>query len=142
MKETKKRVTGQIVKGGLSMFMGELNEWFKLWHNNKVIVTFEVLRPEASEAIKGYYYKYIVPEFQRALKETGERKTEAQTEQFLRSLSPIMWDETPDIKTGKYCADLRGINDLTNPEMCEYIEHLRELAAVEFGFEVKDPNTF
>lgn len=142
MKERKKIVTGQIVNGGLSMFMGELKEWFKNWSNNKVIVTFEVLRPEASEAIKGYYYKYIVPEFQRALKETGERKTEAQTEQFLREMCPIMWTERANEKTGRYTADLREIHDLSNPEMCEYIEHLREIAAVEFGFEIKDPNTF
>lgn len=49
--------------GGLAMYMGELNEFFKGWKGSRIIARFIVASPGSSEALKGYYFNYVVPTF-------------------------------------------------------------------------------
>lgn len=122
------------------MYMGELNAFFKQWKGARIIARFMVASRGSSEALKGYYFNYVVPTFKQAIWESGERKTEQQTERFLRELSPIMYEETPDIETGKYNARLREIRELSNAELIEHIEFLKQVASEEYYIYIADPN--
>lgn len=122
------------------MYMGELNEFFKGWKGSRVIARFIVASPGSSEALKGYYFNYVVPTFKHAIWEAGERLTEEQTERRLREFSPIMYEQTPNIDTGKYETRLRTIAELSNAELIEHIEFLKQLASEEYYLYIADPN--
>lgn len=141
MRKREITATGTINNnGGLAMYMGELNEFFKGWKGSRIIARFIVASPGSSEALKGYYFNYVVPTFKHAIWEAGERLTEEQTERRLREFSPIMYEQTPNIDTGKYETRLRTIAELSNAELIEHIEFLKQLASEEYYLYIADPN--
>ena len=141
MKKREITATGTINQnGGLAMYMGELNDFFKDWKGSRIIARFIVASPGSSEALKGYYFNYVVPTFKHAIWEAGERLTEEQTERRLREFSPIMYEQTPNIDTGKYETRLRTIAELSNAELIEHIEFLKQLASEEYYLYIADPN--
>lgn len=132
-------VTGQINKDGrLSMYMGELNQFFAANKGKRVFARFNIASDESSDALKGYYYNCVVPPFKAAFWEQGERMTEEDTERRLRQMSPIMQIEEVD-ETGKYLRILRSVSDLDNAELLEHIETLKQIAAEEFSLYIEDP---
>ena len=134
MKKREITATGTINNnGGLAMYMGELNEFFKGWKGSRIIARFIVASPGSSEALKGYYFNYVVPTFKHAIWEAGERLTEEQTERRLREFSPIMYVERVNEETGVYSHDLRTVADLSNAELIEHIETLKQIAAEEYN---------
>ena len=141
MRKREITATGTINNnGGLAMYMGELNEFFKQHKGSRVIARFIVASPGSSAALKGYYFNYVVPTFKAAIWEAGERLTEEQTERRLREWSPIMYEQTPNIDTGKYETRLRTIAELSNAELIEHIEFLKQLASEEYYLYIADPN--
>lgn len=141
MKKREITATGTINNnGGLAMYMGELNEFFKGWKGSRIVARFIVSSPGSSEALKGYYFNYVVPTFKHAIWEAGERLTEEQTERRLREFSPIMYAERVDTETGEYTHELRTVADLSNAELIEHIEFLKQLASEEYYFYIADPN--
>lgn len=142
MKRREITATGLINNNGvLSMYMGELNEFFKNWKGSRIFARFVVTDNNTSQALKGYYFNYVVPTFKQALWDAGERLTEKQAELRLRELSPIMYAESVDIETCQYVYELRSINDLSNSELIEHIETLKQIAAEEFNVYIDDPKT-
>lgn len=142
MKKREITATGMINNnGGLAMYMGELNQFFDMHKGNRVIARFIVASPGSSAALKAYYFNYVVPTFKAAIWESGERLTEEQTEKRLRELSPIMYDQIADPETGQYETRLKVINELSNAELIEHIEHLKQLAAEEYNTYIDDPKT-
>lgn len=125
--------------GGLVMFMGEINEFFKGWKGSRIIARFIVASPGSSEALKGYYFNCVVPTFRSAIWEAGERLTEEQTERRLRGLSPVMYVERINEKTGKYTYELRTVAELSNAELIEHIETLKQIAAEVYNTYIDDP---
>ena len=141
MKKREITATGIINdNGGLQMYMGELNQFFSMHKGSRIIARFTVASPGSSEALKGYYFNCVVPTFQSGIWEAGERLTEEQTERRLRELSPVMYEQTPDINTGKYETQLRTIAELSNAELIEHIEFLKQLASEEYCLYIADPN--
>lgn len=122
------------------MYMGELNAFFKEWKGARIVARFSVASPGSSEALKGYYFNYVVPTFKQAIWDSGERKTEEQTERFLRELSPVMYEQTPNVETGQYETRLREIRELSNAELIEHIEFLKQVASEEYYIYIADPN--
>lgn len=123
------------------MYMGELNAFFKEWKGARIVARFSVASPGSSEALKGYYFNYVVPTFKQAIWDSGERKTEEQTERFLRELSPVIYEQTPDVETGQYETRLREIRELSNAELIEHIDTLKQIAAEEYSVFIDDPRT-
>lgn len=141
MKKREMTATGIIDNnGGLQMYMGELNQFFSMHKGSRIIARFIVASPGSSEALKGYYFNCVVPTFRSGIWEAGERLTEEQTERRLRELSPVMYEQTPDINTGKYETRLRTIAELSNAELIEHIEFLKQLASEEYCLYIADPN--
>lgn len=142
MKRREISATGTINNnGGLAIYMGELNEFFKVWKGSRIVAHFTVSFPGSSPALKGYYFNYIVPTLKHAIWEAGERLTEEQTERRLREYSPIMYAEWVDCETGEYTHELRAISELSNAELIEHIEIIKQLAAEEYNTFVDDPKT-
>lgn len=142
MKQREINISGRITsEGKLAMYMQELNAFAKYWKNTRIVATFKVFQPGSSAALRGYYFNYVVPTMKRALWETGERKTDEQTEIWLREMSPIMYQQEADPETGKYTTTLREIVDLYNSELIEHIETIKQLAAEDFNTFIDDPNT-
>ena len=142
MKRREITATGTINQsGGLAMYMGELNEFFAMHKGSRVIARFTVASPGSSAALRGYYFNYVVPTFKAAILDAGERLTEEQTEQRLREWSPIMHAENVDYDTGEYTHELRTVADLSNAELIEHIETLKQLAAEEYNTYIDDPQT-
>lgn len=138
MKRRKMVTTGQIdSEGKLKIPMGEVNEFLKFWKNTSVIVTFDVYQSGTSEALKGYYYNYVVPTMKQAFYEQGERLTEQDTEKRLRQLSPVMWSE--NVINGGYEVELKSVEEISNAEFIEHIETIRQIAAEELNTIIEEP---
>ena len=141
MKPREINISGMITSNGqLAMYMQELNAFAQQWKNARVVATFRVYQPGTSAALRGDYFNYVVPTMKRALWENGERKTDEQTELWLREMSPIMYQQEADPETGKYSTVLREIADLDNAELIEHIETIKQLAATDFYTYIEDPN--
>lgn len=123
------------------MYMGDLNDFFKKYKGDRIIARFIAVPRKSSKALRGYYYNCVVPEFRMAIWGAGERLTEEETEQTLREWSPITRSEHIDITTGTYSYKLRTIPDLSNSELIEHIEFLKQKAAEEYNFYINDPYT-
>lgn len=142
MKNREINITGLIDKQGkLRLYLAELNAFAQQWKNTRIVATFKVYQPGSSAALRGYYFNYVVQTMKRALWETGERKTDEQTEIWLREMSPIMYQQEADPETGKYTTTLREIADLDNAELIEHIETIRQMAVEDFNVFIDDPNT-
>ena len=142
MKRRKIAVTGTIDNNGnLRMYMDELKQFFKMHKGCRVIAKFMVESQGSSEALKGYYYNCVVPSFQEGMWEAGERLTEEEAEIKMRELSPIMLEQEFNNNTGKCTTRLREISELSNAELVEYIDHLRQIAAEEFSIYIEDPQS-
>lgn len=142
MKQREITTTGAINnKGQLQIYMGELNAFFGQWKGARVVARFTVIGSGSSEALRGYYYNYVVPTMRRAMWDAGERLTEQDTERRLRTMSPIMAVEHVDFETGEYSVEVREIAELSNSELIEHIETIRQLAAEEFSVFIDDPKT-
>lgn len=121
--------------------MGEVNEFLKLHKGERVTVRFIVAPKGSSEALKGYYFNYVVPTVRRALYETGERLTEVQTEKFLREQSPVMCVAKFDTSTSKYTTHIKEIAEIGNAELIEHIEFIKQFAAEELNTFIENPKT-
>lgn len=142
MKVREITICGQVTsEGRVALYMQALNDFAKRWKNTRVIATFKVFSPGTSAALRGYYYNYVVPTMRRALWENGERKTDEQTESWLREMSPIMYHQEVDEITGRYTTTIREISNLDNAELIEHIETIKQLAAEDFNTYIDDPNT-
>lgn len=142
MKQREFNITGFIDRQGkLRLYLAELNAFAQQWKNTRIVATFKIYQPGSSAALRGYYFNCVVPAMKRALWETGERKTDEQTELWLREMSPIMYQQEADPETGKYTTTLRKIVDLDNAELIEHIETIRQMAAEDFNVFIDDPNT-
>jgi hypothetical protein len=134
-------VTGQISKNGnLSLYMGELNYFFSLHKGKKVIINFEILPDDLSKALEAYYFNYVVPEFKNAFWNSGERLTDEKVEERLRSFSPIMIEQHYNDVLKCYESRLKEIKKLSNAELIEHIDTLKQIAAEDFGIYIEDPN--
>lgn len=142
MKQNEINIPGRVTsEGKLTMYMQELNNFLGKWKNTRVIATFRVYQPGTSAALRGYYYNYVVPTFRQALWESGDRKTQEQTERYMREISPVTRSEQVNPDTGKYFSELREIKDLDSNELIEHIEFIKQLAAEEYSICIEDPNT-
>ena len=139
MKARGKSVFAMINNEGRLMTPPDLREFLNQWKESRVVVRFEILSEKPSEALKGYYFHYVVPTMKTALWESGERKNEKETEQWLREMSPITHVE--EWHDGTWITKIKEIAELSNAELSEHIEHIRQMAAEEFSVYIEEPQT-
>ena len=139
MKAREKSVFAKINNEGRLMTPPDLREFLTMWKNNRVVVRFEILPDTPSEALKGYYFHYVVPTMKTALWESGQRMNEKECEEWMRRFSPITF--TTEFFEGKWHDMMKRIDELSNAELVEHIEHWKLVAAETYGVYIDDPQT-
>lgn len=134
------RFTGVITSSGKLSINSreELDHFCKMHPGTSYVCNLQVFEPTASAAIKGYYFNKIVYDFQQAFKQSGERLNLKEVEERLREMSPVMQIES--FEAGTYKHELKNVEDCTNAELSEFIEHLKQIAAEDFSFYIQDPH--
>lgn len=143
MEKTTISQVGSVVKGGLALPMEEVNDFFSKWPGKRILASFTVLGDNASEAIKTYYHKAVVPQIRQALyMHEGARKTDKQVEEWLREISPVAYTESYNEITDSYEHNVLEINDMTNRQLSKHIEFIKDMAAEQYQVFVEDPKSF
>ena len=133
MKATKISESGIIgTDGKLRLPMDRLNAFFAANKGQRVVVRFEAAEPGTSAAQLAYYFQYIIPTIQTALYETGERKTERQTDIWLRQQCAVC--------TSGW-GDLMEARQMSQSDFSEFLDWLKQFAAENLFVYVEDPKT-
>lgn len=118
--------------GQLRLPMDRLNAFFAANKGKRVVVRFEAATPGSTELQLAYYFNYIVPTIQTALLETGERKTERQTDIWLR-------EQCVHCTSG--LGDLMEARQMTKTDFSLFLEWLKQFAAENLYVYIEDPKT-
>ena len=133
MKSDKISESGIIGPNGqLRMPMDRLNAFFADHKGERVVVRFEAAAPCSTALQLAYYYNYIVPTIQVALLETGERKTERQTDIWLR-------EQCVHCTSG--WGDLMEARQMSKNDFSLFLEWIKQFAAENLYVYIEDPKT-
>jgi hypothetical protein len=125
--------TGKITTTGKMQInsIDRLNEFSKQYPNHNYVMVITVEEPASTQAQITYYEQYLIPIFQKALNESGDRMTLPEVDIYMRSLSP----ETVELKRigGRKVQSLKEIRDLSTRQMSDFIEDLFRVGAMELG---------
>lgn len=123
--------------GQLLMPMDRVNAFFKQNKGKRVVVRFEAAEPGSSKLQLAYYYNYVVPTVTAALYEQGTRMSEKAVDKWLIEQYPGDKSES-NIGLG---LDVMEARQLTQPQMFDFLEWLKQYAAENFSVYVEDPRT-
>ena len=138
MKTDKISESGRINENGqLLMPMDRLNAFFKAHKGQRVTIRFYFDAPGSTAAQQSYYYQYIVPTIQQALRETGERKSEKGVDIFLIEQYP---GDKSEVEIG-FGVDVTEARNLSKSQMSEFLEWLKQYAAENLAVYIEDPRT-
>lgn len=138
MKTTKISESGFIFNdGALRMPMDRLNAFFAAHKGCRINAIFEATEPGTTAAQQSYYYKYVVPTIQQAIKETGERKTEKAVDKWLIEQYPGDKSEQ-EIGLG---TDVTEAHNLNKSQMADFLEWVKQFAAENLSVYIEDPRT-
>lgn len=118
--------------GRLRMPMERVNAFFKTNKGKRIIVRFEAAEIGSTEAQLAYYFQYIVPTVQAALWETGERKTERQTDLWLRQQCGSCYNEY---------GGLLEARQIPKPDFSDFIDWIKQFAAENLYIYIEDAKT-
>ena len=135
------RSTGMIGNDGkLRIYNQSALDYFS--GNNKeqkVIIEIKVIGTIASHSIIGYYKNWIIPEFRAAIfKKEQQYLSLEKTEEYITELTPMLNKETwcDDVKA--WILEVLKFEDLDNTTAVHCLTHLKQVASMEYGFEIKD----
>lgn len=117
--------------GNLRLPMDRLRQFFSQHKGERLIVRFEAVKTGTNEAQLGYYFNYILPTIRQAFYETGERMTEDAVDEFLRQESAVCWKD----------GECRSVRTLTQEEMSDFIDWLKQYAAENLYVYIEEPKT-
>lgn len=119
-------------KGRLLLPMDRLGQEFSKHKGCRVVARFMFMEPGSSEALLGYYYGYVVPTITAALYEQGTRFSPEKTDLWLIHQYP----GDREIAPGEYAE--KG-SQLSQPQMLDFLEWLKEYAAENLDTYIEDP---
>ncbi len=121
------QVTGRIDKDGqVLMPVQEIRNRCAQFKGRRIVVTIEVLAGDCTENQKAYYFGYVVPTVQDAMRELGERRNSRQVDLLLRTSYPE-W-------TGK------SIDQFDRREMSDFLQWVQQYAAENLNVYIDDPS--
>lgn len=125
--------TGVIGEDGrLRMPMERINSFFRSNKGKRIIVRFEAVEIGSTEAQLAYYFQYIVPSVQAALWETGDRKTERQTDLWLRQQCGSCYNDY---------AGLLEARQISKSDFSDFIDWIKQFAAENLFIYIEDAKT-
>ena len=119
----------------------EMDQFFKGWENESFIMEVNVYPKNNARALIAYYEKKVVPDFQNIFREIeGERLTLCQVDEKLKTMSPVMIQEIPSKESGGFkLVKMKSIYEISNSQLVEFVNHIRMIAAREYGHDIQDP---
>lgn len=138
MKTDKISESGIITENGqLRLPMDRINAFCAANKGTRVVVRFEAAEPGSSKLQQAYYYNYIVPTISAALYEQGTRKSERAVDVWLVEQYP---GDKSDYATGIDFEVTEG-RQMTQPQMSDFLEWLKQFAAENLFVYIEDPKT-
>ncbi|MFZ4705570.1 MAG: hypothetical protein ACOYMF_06125 [Bacteroidales bacterium] len=129
---------GYISKGGTLLLRHGASDLERFLLENKgsnIIYTFMVFKDPTALQF-GYYHGRIVADFQQAFKQLGEHLTPVMCEQKLRTITTTCHERV--FEEGKWIDIILPVESLSRERFCEYIDELKQVAAEELHFQIKD----
>lgn len=123
--------------GRMRLPMERLNQFFADHKGERIIIKIEAAKQGSTSAQIAYYYSYILPTVQQALKEMGERKTLKQTDGWLIDMYPGEKDE----RILGFGDDVKEARQMDRQQMFDFLEWLKEFAAENLYVYIEDPKT-
>lgn len=105
---------------------------------HKAIITIVAVGKDMTVYMLAYFRQFILPEFRKALMEKGEYLTLEATEERITELTPMLQDEEWHEEQQKYITHAKRFEDLDTYGAVHCITHLKQIAALEFGFHIDD----
>lgn len=135
------RSTGMIGNDGkLRIYNQSSLDYFSSKNKEqKVIIEIKVIGTMASRAIVGYYRNYVIPEFRKAIFEREQQYLSLEkTEEHITELTPMLNKETWCDEAKAWIHEVLKFEDLDNTTAVHCLTHLKQVASMEYGFEIKD----
>ena len=115
----------------LSMYRGELDAFLAENIGKRLTIRIQADTIGTSEAMRGYYFGYIVPRIQQALYDIGERKSKKDTDSWLRSLCPACQAED----------GVLSVSQMGKPEMMDLLDWVKQFAAENLYLVLEDADS-
>lgn len=123
-------VSGRINdKGGMLLPMELIRDFCRGNAGARIIVKITALAKDVTARQRGYYWGYVVPELRKGFAEKGTLMTDAETDDYIRSLCPICWREGENLTVAQ----------LDCEEMTQFLDWLKQYAAENLSVFVEDP---
>lgn len=134
------RITGKIGSDGRLYITDQpaLDIFGRKHRESQVIIEVKIVGKEISQFMQGYYRNFILPEFRKAFMENGEYLTLEATEERITELTPMLVDEEWSEEQQRYLKHHKRFEDLDNFAAVHCISHLKQIAALDFGFDIDD----
>ena len=125
--------SGVITNSGiLRMPMDRIDQFLSRYPGQRVIMKIEVAEVGSTEAQLAYYFNYIVPTVQEALRETGDLRTEGQVDLWLRQ------------QCGSCYNDYGGLlkaRQMSKSDFSDFIDWIKQFAAENLYIYIEDSKT-
>ena len=113
------------------MYRGELDAFLAENVGKRLTIRIQADTIGTSEAMRGYYFGYIVPRIQQALYDIGERKSKKDTDSWLRSLCPACQAED----------GVLSVSQMGKPEMMDLLDWVKQFAAENLYLVLEDADS-
>lgn len=130
--------TGVVDNSGkLRMPMADVNDFFQKHKGDRIVAKFMAYPKETSDALKGYYYNYVVPTIRQALRDVGDAKTDKETDEYLREVCPLCVCQT-HTEDG-WASKSIELDEMGNEQIIEFIEWLKMWSAENLSVYIEEP---
>jgi len=134
------RLTGKIGNDGRLYINDQpaLDFFGRKHKEHKVIIKVKAVGKELSGYMRAYYREFIIPEFRKAYMNLGEYLTLSETEEKITELTPMLQKEEWSDEKGRYLAHPKKFEDLDSYAAVHCLTHLKQMAAMDFGFDIDE----
>ena len=129
MPESKISELGTIGEDGrLRLQMERVDAYLAEHKGERCMVIFQAFAPHTTKLQQAYYRGYILPAIRAARWKLGTRASLTQTDAYLKTQCPVTCDNY-----------YQGVADLTQSEMSEFIEWIKQFAAENLNTFIEEP---
>lgn len=116
-----------------------MKEHLKGKEGSKAILKIVLLDDTAPKNLLRYYWGFIIPQVQTALKDLGDLRSEKQIDFWLRGLSPVTQTVICTPK-GLHYDDIIPVELLSKKDLLLHIEYIIKLSAEHLYLQIKKTN--
>lgn len=136
-------LSGAVDKDGkLRVFeKNELEHFLKQNTGKRIVIQVEASDQQRKASFIAYYYKVVIPKIRAAYIHNGILMSKEGVEVEMRKRC-LLYEEVPKADGTGYDKRLRGLSELNDTELYEYIELLKIMTGEFMHIYIDDPITF